>query len=205
MTSSAIGQFEIGVIQIGDVPPFDFNTSIISQYANSPILYQLIQNLSTYLDQTGNIDNLYDMMFNIDTAQGFGLDIIGRIVGVTRVLPISSGTYFGFEEAGASGFGQNPLYGGSSLTQNVALSDDAFRLLILMKAYANICDNSIPSINQLLLQLFPGRGVCYVADNENMSLTYNFQFALTPVEVSIITNSGVLPRPSGCSVSYVHP
>ena len=205
LPGSEIGEFAIGINQIGDDPSFDFTETVISQYANSPILYQLIENLNAYLDQTGNISNLFDMMFNVDTAQGFGLDIIGRIVGVTRVLPISSGTYFGFEEAGASGFNQDPLYGGSSLTNNVALSDEAFRLLLLMKAYANICDNSIPAINQLLLQLFPGRGVCYVADNENMSMTYHFLFTLTPVEVSIITNSGVLPRMSGCAVNYVYP
>ena len=199
-----IGDFEIGVSQIGDLPLFNYINTIISQYANSPILFQLIENINSYLDQTGNIDNFYDMMWNVNTAQGIGLDIWGRIVGVNRVIPVLSvGGYLSFAGTNPNGeFGQAPFYGGQVLTNNFALSDSAFRTLILAKALANISNNSIPSINQLLQLLFPNRGVCYVQDNENMSITYKFLFSLSPVEQSIVVNSGVLPRPSGVAVSY---
>lgn len=199
-----IGDFVIGVSQIGTEPSFDFITTVISQYANSPILFQLIENINTYLDQTENIDNFLDMLWDIDTAQGIGLDIWGRIVGVSRIIPVVSGDYFGFEEAGseAEGFNQLPFYIGQTLTTNYALSDDAFRTLILAKALANISDGSIPSINQILLNLFPSRGHCYVTDDGGMSMTYTFEFTLTPVEISIVVNSGVLPRPSGVQVNY---
>jgi hypothetical protein len=199
-----IGEFEIGDSQLGTLPFFDFNKTIISQYANSPILYQLIESFNSYLDQTENIDNFFDILFNIDTAQGIGLDILGRIVGVSRVLQVISGTaYFSFAGTNANGeFGQAPFYSGQPLTGNYALSDSAFRTLILAKALANISDCSVPSINKLLQLLFPNRGAAYVVDNENMSMTYHFGFPLTLVEQSIVVNSNVLPRPSGVSVSY---
>lgn len=204
-TKNSIGLFETGVSQIGTELSFDFNTTIISQYANSPILYQLIENINSNLDQTEAIDNFFDTVFDVETAQGFGLDILGRIVGIGRVLPVSSVNYLGFEEVGnlnAGRFGTDPFYNGQVLTSNYALSDTAFRFLILAKALANISNSSVASINKLLLLLFPNRGVCYVQDNENMTMTYKFNFSLSPVEQSIVVNSGVLPRPSGVAVNY---
>ena len=202
---SDIGQFVIGQSQIGTVPPFDYNTTIISQYANSPILYQLIQNFNSNLDQTQNLDAFYDDIWNIQTASGYGLDLIGRIVGVNRYLPVVAGEYFGYEEAGnlnAGRFGTAPFYGGQTLTNNFALADSSFQTLIYAKMLSNITDCAIPSLNKLLATIFPGRGDCHVTDGRNMTMGYVFNFPTTAVEQSIVTNLGVFPRPSGVSVSY---
>jgi hypothetical protein len=51
------------------------------------------------------------------------------------------------------------------------------------------------------MALFPGRGNCYVADNQNMQLTYTFQFALTPPEFAIVQTPGVLPAAAGVVVN----
>lgn len=199
--SSAIGLFEIGISPIGPRPPFDPNATVISQYANSPTLQQLIQSFNGYLDQTANLVAFYDLIWNVATAQGYGLDVWGRIVGLGgRTLQISAGRYLGFEEAtgvSADPFNQSPLYLGAPVTSNYALSDDDYRTLIYAKALANICDGSIPSINAILMTLFVGRGNAYVADSGGMAMVYTFNFALTPVEVAIISQSGVLPKPVG--------
>jgi hypothetical protein len=206
--SNSIGSFVIGTSPIGDIPPFDVWKTIISQYANSAILTQLIENLDEYVDQTANFDSLYDLIWNVDSAQGYGLDVWGRIVGVTRVLTISSTKFFGFEQQAPAvdtfgPGGTSPFYVGVSATSNFSLTDSAFRTLIFAKALANICDGSIPAINQILLNLFPGRGDCYVTDGQNMTMTYTFKFALTPVEVAIVSSSGVLPKPVGVAATVV--
>jgi len=204
-TPTSIGQFVIGQSAIGTPVPFDFNTTVISQYANSPILLQLIQDFAQYIDPTANMDAFYDLLWNVDTAQDAGLDIWGRIVGVTRVVPTVAGLDFGFEEAGtlsSVGFGQGAFFSGGSVTANNTLSADAFRLLIFAKALANITDCSITSINQLMLNLFPGRGDCHVQDNNDMTLTYVFNFVTTPVEKAVIQGSGVLPKPTGVFPLY---
>lgn len=205
--SNAIGSFVIGVSPIGDIPPFDYWSTIISQYANSPILTTLIGNFAAYVDQTANMDAFFDLVWNVDTAQGWGLDVWGRIVGVSRTLNVvATGKFLGFDEAtaiSADPFNQSPFYSGGSITNNFLLSDSAFRTLIFAKALANISDGSIKSINQLLLRLFPNRGNCYVTDNGLMTMTYTFKFALTPVEAAIVTQSGVLPKPTGVAVTYV--
>jgi hypothetical protein len=50
-------------------------------------------------------------------------------------------------------------------------------------------------------------GICtaHVADNQNMTMTYVFSFVPSAVQLSIIQNSGVLPRPSGVSNTVSHP
>lgn len=205
---NAIGSFVIGVSPIGTIPPFDIWSTIISQYANSPILTTLISNFFQYLDQTKNFDAFFDDIWNIDTAQGFGLDVWGRILGVSRVIRVvPEDTFFGFQEAGASsvGFGQASFFAGDPLTDNFPLSDAAFRTLLFAKALANISDGSIAGLNQLLLNLFPQRGNCYVADGEDMSMVYTFVFALSAVELAIVESSGALPKPTGVSVTVSSP
>lgn len=202
--SNAIGSFVIGISPIGDITPFDYWDTVISQYANSPIITGLIANFSAYFDQTQNLVNFIDFMRDISIAQGYGLDIWGTVVGVTRTLNIPGNQkYFGFEEAttlSSDPFGpggQSPFYSGVPLSSNFDLSDDAFRILILAKALANISDGSNKSINQILLNLFPTRGNAYVVDGLDMTMQYVFGFALTPVELAILGQSGVLPKPVG--------
>jgi hypothetical protein len=201
-----IGQFVIGVSPIGQVPSFDIWLTVISQFANSPRLMQLILDFFGYIDQTVNFENFIDDIWDIDTATGYGLDVWGRIVGVTRVLSIPTpSTFLGFKEAspGSDAFNSSPFFQGQSATNNFVLSDDAFRILIFAKALANISDGSVKAINQLLLSLFPGRGNAFVTDNQDMTMTYTFLFALSLAEQAIVGQSGVLPKPTGVSASFM--
>lgn len=207
--SNAIGELAIGIGQIGDIVPFSYWDTIISQYANSAIITALIGNFQSYVDQTTNFDALYDSIWNVATATGYGLDVWGRIVGVTRNVLLPAGvTYLGFQETGTpftvAPFGQAPFFSGQTLTTTFALSDASFRLLIYAKALANISNGTIPAINQLLLNLFPGRGNCFVADLGNMAMQYVFNFNLSPVEQAIVTqNPTVLPKPLGVTATVV--
>ena len=203
--SNGIGFFQIGVSPIGDIPSFDLWKTVISQYANSPILTSLLLSLYDALDPTILIEQFFDSVMNIETAVGYGLDNWGRILGVNRVLSIQVGDYFGFNGAlpGAEPFNQAPFYTGAPVTSNYALTDSAYRPLLLTKAAANITDCSIPAINQILLSLFPGRGACYVTDGLNMTMTYTFNFALSALDIAIVEQSGAIPKPVGVAASVV--
>ena len=205
--TSAIGEFQIGVSPIGSQPTLDYWNTIISQYANSPRITQIIANFWQYVDQQTitNIDNFFDFMWNVETAQGYGLDVWGRVVGISRVVPIQQSLqYLQFEESTNPGtFGQFPFYAGVLISNNFILADDAFRLLIMAKAATNITDGSIKSINQLLLNLFPGRGNVFVIDGLNMTMTYQFNFHLSDAELVIVNSPDALPHPTGVAVSVV--
>jgi hypothetical protein len=210
----------------------NYTATIYSQYANSPVITTALAAFNQWLDPTADLDLFYDDIFNIATAQGVGLDIWGRIVGVGRVLNVASGTYFGFAEAMDSSetpFNQEPFYSGETTTSNYALSDDAYRTLIYAKAYANLCNGSIPAINNILMTIFGMFGNAWVTDSPTgffgfaeaadpaetpfnqqpfysgtsggMAMAYNFDFVLSPVDLAIITQSGVLPKPVGVFAS----
>lgn len=184
----------------------NLDRTIISQYQQSPTITALIEAFNQWIDPKTNIDDFYRLCWNVDTAEGYGLEIWGRIVGVGRNLKIAGGKYFGFDEAtniSADPFNQSPFYSGETLTSNVLLEDDGYRSLILTKALANICDGSIPAINQLLINLFPGRGNVYVTDGGDMTMTYTLTFEPTPMEAAIIEQSGILPKPTGVSATMV--
>ena len=184
----------------------DVERTIISQYGASSTIGQLVHNINEYIDPRADIDSFYDFVWNVDTAQGFGLDIWGRIVGIGRTLLIPEDpVYLGFGESapGSYPFGQAPLYLNSAATQTYRLADDAYRQLILVKALSNISATTAPALNTLLQNMFIGRGRCYVNDIGGMAMRYTFEFVLTPYEFAIMTQSGALPRPGGVRSSLI--
>lgn len=207
--SNSIGLFTVGSSPVGTIPAFDWWTTILKQYANSPIITQLIGDFFSYVDQTKNLDDFFDFMWNVYTAEGYGLDCWGTIVAVNRVLKIGGGLQFlGWDEGGTidyAPFNQAPWYSGQKLTDNYILTDDGFRVLILAKAFANICDGSIKSINHILMALFGASGKCYCTDEGGMTMTYTFEFTPSPVQLAILMNSGVMPTPTGVSYTIVQP
>lgn len=186
----------------------DVEQTIISQYANSPSLVALIQNMNEYIDPRSNLEAFYNFVWNVDTAQGFGLDIWGNIVGVSRLLQIpGSDPIVGFDNASdpndwyPMSEGRFAIEG--EVTTAYELPDDAYRVLILTKALANIITTTAPATNQLLVNMFPGRGKAFVRDLGGMAMQFVFNFSLTTVEYAIITQSGVLPHPAGVFYSVV--
>ena len=203
------GEFPVATVPLGSVyydPSaqddrtfFDVDLTVRSQYANSPVLLDMVHYFSNWLDLGNRFGEFYALVWNIDTAVGHGLDVWGRILGVSRVIQVPAGDYLGFEQqAEAQTFGHGILFRGVALTDSTSLTDEAFRVLLLAKAALNITDASAPSINRILLALF---GDGYVRDNLDMTMTYVFSVPLDPVQTSIIFNSGVLPRPCGVSAT----
>ncbi len=190
----------------GLVKSFDARETIISQYANSPILLALLSSLDDAIDPQPAIDGFYDTIWNIDTAIGHGLDVLGRIVGVRRTLYLSEGPYLGFSQSSdAVPFGTGIFYGGGAITPNYQLTDAVYRQVILAKAALNITDGSSASINAILRSLFPGYGNVWGRDNGNMTMTFVFGAPLSKVDYAIVTQSGVLPRPVGVSFDVEQP
>ena len=173
--------------------------TILAQYANSPALLQLVANMNTYIDPAANLAVFYSQVWNVQTAVGYGLDRLGRVVGVNRIISIPfAATDFGFKEAfSATPFGTAPFWDGTLTGSNYRLSDAAFRTLIMVKAISNISLCSAQAINQMLTNLFGGQGRVYVQDRGNMTMQITFEFPLSLVNFYILTQSKALSRPAG--------
>ena len=196
----------------------NWDETLLSQYVDSPTLVGLLQSFNDAIDPSVDITNFYTQIWNVATAVGNGLDIWGQIVGVSRYLQIGASNYFGYDEAytaptastGPQPFNQAPFYLGTTATTTYALSDSQYRRLILVKAAANISNLSIPSINALLQAEFGTSdgvnpyGAAYVIDSGGMAFQYHLTFVPSAVQIAIINNSGVFPRPAGVSVSLTY-
>lgn len=218
-TAVAVGSIvsfvlSLGVLAVGT--EFDFEATVISQYANSPTIMQLVKNLNQYIDQSTNFANFFNYVWNVDTAVGFGLDIWGKIVGVSRLLNIpNSVDYIGFDNSAtpppdwqtmgssAAPYNDPPvggaLYTGYNATTAYLLLDDAYRQLILAKAFANICTTTAPAINQILQNLY-GPGTAWVLNEGPMAISYNLSFTPSAIQLAILEQSGVIPTPPAVSV-----
>lgn len=196
---------------------FDFEATVISQYANSPVILQLASNMNDYVDQSTNFANFFNYVWNVLTAVGFGLDIWGRIVGVSRLLHIpTTSDYVGFDNSATPppdwqtmGSNQPPqpavggqMYTGYNATQTYLLLDDAYRQLILAKAFANICTTTAPAINTILQNLY-GKGSAWVLNTGVMTIEYHLNFAPSAIQLAILEQSGVIPTPPGVLATIV--
>jgi len=191
-----------------DVMQLDMTPVTLAQYANSPIIDALLDYMNQWIDPAVDVDNFYNYVWNVYTAQGFGLDIWGRIVGAPRTIVLSDPLlYFGFNEGNPSWypFNNEPFYNGPVHGQQYTLNDDSFRLFILTKALANISNFTAPNINALLSFMFPNRGSCYVLETGSMQLQYKFNFTLQPWELSVLAQPALMPRPAGVGITIVHP
>lgn len=182
----------------------DSRQALISQYANSPTIVQMLENFSNWSDVESlfgspeSLQSFFGVIWDIDHAIGFGLEIWGRILGASRNIPVLSQlTYFGFSEGSGAPFGSAAFYNGPSSGNIYRLADDAYRTLLLVKAAANICSTNADTLNSLLRSLFPGGGRCYVSDLGSMRMRYLFEFPLLPYEISVVSAKNILPRPAG--------
>lgn len=179
--------------------------TLVSQYANSPILRQLINDWNADIDPSTNFQDFYTNIWDPTTAMGYGLDIWGRIVGVSRIIKLTEpiGLVFGFRESfGCQPFGQAPFYSPYSAA-TLTLTDTQFRELIMVKAALNISGCSASDINNALKSIFGYAGKCYVHTSGVMEMHYTFEFELTNDQTSILKYSGVFPAPSGVSVNFL--
>lgn len=91
----------------------------MKQYAASPVIQKLIEDRDSYFSTPWQ-DQFYDMIWNVDTAQGIGLDIWGRIVVIGRNVQIdTTDPTFGYYEAWA-GSGSPPSVPGPVIINSLA-------------------------------------------------------------------------------------
>lgn len=185
----------------------DVQKTLLSQYANSPIICSLIESMNEIIDPRYLLSDFYDKVLNVMTAEGWGLDVWGRIVGVDRnvQMPDPSQNNFGFKTIPESGdfkpFNQAPFSGAGSKFSAYSLPDDLYRQLVIVKAASNILYATAPNINKYLKNLF-NAGAYYVITG-HMTASYIFEFELSKFQRLIVYTLKLLPEPCGVLVSYV--
>ncbi|MBW5868571.1 DUF2612 domain-containing protein [Yersinia enterocolitica] len=181
--------------------------TILTQYSASNRILSIIDTFNQAVSLSDFTDEFIEKVWDITTCETFGLDMWGKVVGVSRYIRAEiDNDCFGFSEADDGGgypspFGDSPFYAGTQETETVRLSNEAYRTLVLCKAFSNISIATIKDINRFLTMLFLDRGRAYCADYGDMRMGIICEFKLEPFEISILENYEVLPIPSGVLVS----
>lgn len=147
--------------------------------------------------------SMSDALFDVDTAVGDQLDIIGLWVGVSREVQVPiSGVYFQWD-------GDDPFVGwdygtwqpSSAPTEITVLPDDAYRTLIKFKIAANNWDGTTPGAYAIWEILFPDL-VFLIQDNQNM--TYDLAIVggiIDSLTLALIRNGAISLKPEGVRIT----
>lgn len=185
---------------------FNIDAVIQSQYGDSPHIKGVIKGYYDYISPQKDIDLIYDKMINIYTAEGYGLDVWGRIVNIDRdyVAIDENFDYLGFDNQPYSmdrieTFNNAPFY--KVVNGKVQLQDDAYRTYILIKAMLNISNVSLNSLNYIFKQLF-NDVTLYVLHVETMILRLVVMGQFSEAQKGAIQNIDWLP--AGVGLQYYH-
>ena len=151
--------------------------------------------------------------FDVETAIGVQLDILGKYVGAERdVLGVSITSDFfdmnSYDNVASTAHGfpyysENPtsniLFYTNYLVRTYRITDELLRSFIQFRASANKSITTLKECDNLMFEFF-GSAVT-VADNLDMSIDYTFTGSDGLLLFQILDASGSLPKPAGVAVN----
>lgn len=172
---------------------------IYAQYRTKPkavAWYQITRKLAAELEDPATAVRV---MYNIDTAVGEQLNIIGRIVVVDRTFTGEVALNPGlFAEPDGAEFGDTEaVFAALYVDQDCKMSDDLYRLVIKSKIIKNNSDATVESILYGMNFLLPNADVLRVTDGEDMSFSVEFYGRITNLERWALLNAKLVPKPQG--------
>lgn len=166
--------------------------------------YNIIPTLAT------EIETAYEgvrFSYDIDSNSGEQLNVIGRIVGVSKgyesFVVFDPASYFGSDNLESQFGGANAQFNstGASLTQDV--SDAIYRMLLKAKISKNNNDATLDGVASALYFITSSSSVT-VNDHEDMTFSVSFGSELNDIERFVFNTFDILPRPQGVRfIGYV--
>lgn len=152
-------------------------------------------------------NNFFDDVFNLDTANDFGLSVRSIILDEKlfgEIEPARVGyPAFGFG-SGKKNFGNGNFSPGAG--SSYSFSTEEKRTLLKLKAYilhmSGPVSGSSTSINQSLYRIFGGK-VMTCIDNRDMTFTYLLYDTSVSGFAIELYNRDLLPRPAGIDIELV--
>lgn len=144
-------------------------------------------------------------ILNVKQSSGYGLDLIGKHVGINRIMKsFIPKDYFGFLGIdGALGFNTGVFYRyGDSLKESSKLDDEDYRFFIEAKITKNYQSPDIEGITYSIRNLLGEQ--TFVIDNYDMTMNIVVPADyLTPFRLHAIKNLDILVRPIGVNYKYL--
>lgn len=181
----------------------DLLRAILWQYNDAVRMQSLLAQKQAWYEETQTefwTDWVRDV-FNLYTANEFGLSVWGVILGI----PLSIGLPGTGARAvwGFGAFNQNFEHGnfGRDSAGVAGLTLEQKRLVLQLRYFQLVSDGSVPHTNFVLKHIF---GSGYVLDlSGDMEVTYVFPVALPSAVQTVLQNFDLLPRPAGVKINIL--
>ena len=160
-------------------PSIDFEKHVFWQYNNSPNINSLVsQKQDWYIENHQNFwQNWITNVLTLSTANDYGLAVWGNLLQTPRTWKING--------------------------ENVTLTTQQYRTLLIARLRLLSIRGTVEEINGILNFLFKNYGKAWVIDNYDMTITYRFNFTLTDLQLEILRNLTLLPRPAGVEMEVI--
>lgn len=142
---------------------------------------RFMAHVETLLDM---LDGAYDVItkapeyFNLATAVGRQLDVIGKRVGASRIVQIKNSSYYGH-----------------------VLDDTSYRAYIYARIFANHWNGTAEQFREIWLTTLGQIMDSDYYDNQNMSATIFVQGTLIPLVMDMILAGEIIPKPAAVGYS----
>jgi len=191
---------------------------LILQYRNEIKAEADIGAKASHFSKIYELGNRFLNEFDLDNATGHRLDIIGKIVGFSRIISdVVEKSYFGFaDNALMTGMNDKfsppaiPLFPFLDKFEDVRgateLNDSDYKTFIVAKISKNTGSGTIGDnngrigIQNALLKISDG---LTVVDNYDMTLTITVDSTVDPTRLNIIKKLDLIPRPMGVGLIFV--
>jgi hypothetical protein len=167
------------VVAAGQAPPTTYYLSLItSEYQQSTKFLAWLAAPLVRLDDAALAIVSLRPGFDLDGAIGAQLDILGQIIGPSRVVDFQP-----------------------SLGVSPTLDDETYRILLRAGIAKNQWDGKIDSLQKIWKGLFPG-GLITLLDAQDMSASIILSGTFTSILQDLITHGKIVPRPEGVLYNY---
>ena len=176
---------------------------IENQLRESPNYIEVIRLLAEDFDEASDIYDYIAKNINVLNARGVWLDLIGDIVGVSRVFEKEiQPVFFGFDDQpNTTGFGQARFRElDDKTTASSVLNDDDYRVVIIGKIARNYGDVSEVGVATSVLNMTQAEQVLVYQGGPAEFNIYIIGLVSDNIK-SILNGSDIIPRAAGVKVN----
>ncbi len=182
----------------------DYTELITAEHADKPRFKAMVSLVSGAFGANSDVFAQIVEAFDLDTAIGNQLDVIGQWVGISRYVQTPLAVYFSLDTAGL-GFDQGSWQGPYDPTQGLtSLDDETYRRMIRAKIGANNWDGTLTEMQSILAQVFSGTSTrIFAADNQDMTMGVYLAGTYPSAVMQSLLKNGYLPlKPEGVKLDY---
>lgn len=185
----------------------DYVALVTSAYASDPQFIEVVRLVTSVQVRVQNLVESFITLFDVDTAVGDQLDIVGKWAGISRNVSIpATGIFFSWDDVYTLGWDFGVWQGDLNDNTISVLPDSAYRTLIKGKIAANQWNGTTEGAYQIWDSIFTGVTIL-IQDHQDMSYDLILVGGIVDnLTLSLLVNGYIPLKPEGVRVnSYYIP